>query len=109
MKFEIFENRIVGNKRNQCSILFTGLCFLIFFNQKTSFKLRRFFLAFTYGRYLKIMTKGIYSLGTHTIQSHTFLKYFAIEFGARVYLTDHVYDFAQGNATTIVTNSNLFT
>ena len=38
MEFEIPKNGFIGDESNQCSILFTGLCLFIFFNEKSTFK-----------------------------------------------------------------------
>ena len=93
MKFEILKYCIVRNESYQRSVLSAGLCFLIFFDQKTSFKFSRFFFAFANGCYF---------------QANTLLKNFAVKFGACVHLAYYIDNLAEGNTSTIVTHRYLF-
>src|SRR5437762_9601101 len=108
MKFEILKYCIVRNESYQRSVLSAGLCFLIFFDQKTSFKFSRFFFAFANGCYFEIITQCIHCLGAYSIPANTLLKNFAVKFGACVHLAYYIDNLAEGNTSTIVTHRYLF-
>src|SRR6188768_68290 len=69
-KMKVLKNLIVGYKSYKGSVFFRGLCFFMFLEQNTPFKLCRFFFSFAVSGYFKIITQGIYSLCTYPVQSH---------------------------------------
>src|ERR1700730_582848 len=106
---EFLKDSFIWYKSDERTVVFTCLHFLILFDYNAPLELSLFYFTLTDGCHFKILAQCIHGLGTYSIQSNRFLKYFAIVFRAGINLTNNIHNFTQWNATSMIANCYRFT
>src|ERR1700677_3328594 len=80
----MLKNRFIGPENHKGSIRLSSICFFMLLNQYASFEFGHFCTPIPEGGYHKIFTQRIDRLSPYPIQSHRFLKGFAVVLGAGI-------------------------